>query len=192
MMGNKKNQLAKLTRPYFSGIFVRRRLFKQLDRGRKRPLLWISGPPGAGKTILISSYIQARKLACLWYQVDAGDVDAATFFHYLGLAASSRRSTLPALTPEYIPGLATFARRFFEQVFARLKSPGCVVFDNFNEAADAPVFQEVIRAGLEVVPKGINILIISRSEPPASFARFRAREAMELLGAEDLRLNSEE
>lgn len=45
------------------------------------------GPPGAGKTTLAASYLDSQKRPLLWYQLDEGDADAATFFHYLGLAA---------------------------------------------------------------------------------------------------------
>ena len=56
-----------------------------------------SAPPGAGKTTLASSYVDARELRHLWFQLDAGDADPATFFHYLGVAAGGR---LPHLTAE--------------------------------------------------------------------------------------------
>ena len=65
-------------------------------------------PPAQGKTTLASSYIQERKLPALWYQLDEGDGDIASFFHYLGLsvkaAAPRYRKPLPPLTPEYLPG----------------------------------------------------------------------------------------
>jgi len=71
---------AKITRPHPRRVLPRTRLFRQLDQGCKRPLIWVTGPPGAGKTTLVSSYLDARKRRCLWYQIDAGDADAATFF----------------------------------------------------------------------------------------------------------------
>lgn len=79
--------LAKTTRPRLSGTFPRTRLFRLLDQSRERPITWVQGPPGAGNTTLVASYVQARKLNCLWYQADAGDADIATFFYYLGSAA---------------------------------------------------------------------------------------------------------
>lgn len=79
--------IARIIRPRFADIYQRKKLFKLLDKSRGHPLLWITGPPGYGKTILVSSYIESRKLSCLWYQADAGDGDIATFFYYMGLAA---------------------------------------------------------------------------------------------------------
>src|SRR5215468_3238379 len=80
--------LAKTTRPTLAPTTVARpRLFRLLDRARRKPVTWVWGPPGAGKTTLVVSYLQARKVRTLWYQLDEGDADVATFFYYLGVAA---------------------------------------------------------------------------------------------------------
>ena len=75
----KQISIAKITKPSVSGIYERERLFLLLDDQRKKPLVWISAPAGSGKTTLISSYLDARKLASLWYLLDEGDADPATF-----------------------------------------------------------------------------------------------------------------
>src|SRR5262245_37239854 len=108
--------LAKTTRPSQAEILVRTRLVQRLDFARKKPVTWVWAPPGAGKTTLVASYIAARKTRGLWYQLDEGDADVATFFYYLGLAAPRRRRPLPLLTPEHRHhGVAIFARRFFRE-----------------------------------------------------------------------------
>ena len=79
--------ISKIAFPVFGGTFPRKRLFRVLDRARKRPIVWISGPAGCGKTTLASTYLFDRKVPCLWYQIDEGDNDVASFFYYMGLAA---------------------------------------------------------------------------------------------------------
>jgi ATP/maltotriose-dependent transcriptional regulator MalT len=51
-----------------------------LDRLRERPVVWVSAQPGAGKTTLLTSYLDSRKVKSLWYQLDPGDADCASFF----------------------------------------------------------------------------------------------------------------
>jgi len=119
--------LAKLTRPSPDGIFPRKRLFRLLDQARTRPVIFITSPPGSGKTSLAASYLKDRKLPCLWYQLDEADADPATFFYYMGLAARKAapryRNPLPLFTPEYALGVPTFTRRYFENLCSRLTPP---------------------------------------------------------------------
>lgn len=58
----KKATLAKLTRPKLHNVLARGRLFALLDQCLLRAVTWIRGPPGAGKTALAASYIDANKL----------------------------------------------------------------------------------------------------------------------------------
>src|SRR6185295_13913218 len=95
----------KTTRPSLSGILPRKRLFKLLDEARKSPAVWVSGQTGCGKTTIVASYPDHARIPSLWYQLDEGDADVATFFYYLGIAAGALESgdggALPLLTPEY-------------------------------------------------------------------------------------------
>jgi len=117
--------MAKVIRPILRRVFPRERLFKWFDGMRERPAIWVSGPPGCGKTTLVNSYLEARKIHCLWYQVEEGDTDVATFFYYLGQAerkaGGKKREPLPLLTSEYLPGLPTVTVRYFGSLYTRLK-----------------------------------------------------------------------
>lgn len=151
-------QPAKITRPRPRGVYPRMRLFEAIDAARDAPLVWIWGPPGAGKTTLAASYVEHSKPAVLWYQVDEGDADAASFFYYMGLAARRaaprRRKTLPLFTPEYALGLPTFTRRWFEQLYSWLKPPFVVVLDNYQLVAADSRVHAVVAGAVEVLPEG--------------------------------------
>lgn len=195
-MKQEQTSFAKVTRPIIKGVFPRSRLFDLLDRRRERPVIWVSGPPGCGKTTLVTSYLEARELPCLWYQIDEGDADPATFFYYMGFAAKKaaprKRKPLPLLTPEYLPGLPTFTLRYFENIYHRLKAPSLVVFDNYQEVPAESPFHELIRHGLSHIPESITVVLISRGEPRSALARMRANQLMEVIGWDELRLTLEE
>lgn len=189
--------LAKIARPQASGILQRERLFRILDQTLSSPSsLWITGPPGSGKTALVASYLESRRLRCIWYQVDDRDADVSTLFYYLGLAAHRqaprRRTRLPYLTPQYLPGLPAFARRYFEAFYARLKPPLVLVFDNCQEVPSDARFYEVLRESLGLAPSGICLVLISRTDPPLALSRPLANRAMTLLGREELRFSRPE
>src|SRR2546428_669514 len=184
--------LAKTIRPTLAAAVVRPRLFRQLDRARPRPVTWVWGPPGAGKTTLVASYLAARSVRSLWYQVDGGDADVATFFYYLSVAAPRRRRPLPILTPEYLQGLAIFVRRFFRDLYSRLKPPFALVFDNYQDAPANSLLHEVMREALAELPPMGRVIFISRSGPPPAFARFRSQRAIEILDWAQLRFTRRE
>jgi ATP/maltotriose-dependent transcriptional regulator MalT/two-component SAPR family response regulator len=193
---NRSASLAKTTRPSLSAIVPRSRLFGLLDRGRKSSIIWITGPPGSGKTTLVGSYLDSRKLNHIWYQLDAGDADVATFFYYMGLAVSEHESKekemLPLLAPEYQTDISTFTRRYSRELYQRLRSPFVLILDNYDEVPLQSNFHQIIADMLsEVPPKGC-VILISRREPAPSMARLRASGAMEVIGWNELQLTLNE
>ncbi|MDH4161172.1 MAG: hypothetical protein OEW15_00575 [Nitrospirota bacterium] len=187
--------IAKLSIPSTKGSVARTRLFKSLDEG-SRPVTWISGPAGSGKTTLIASYCAVRRLPTLWYRADAGDGDPATFFYYLGLAARKaaprRRKPLPLFTPEYFLGAAVFAQRYFEELFGRLPSRAAIVIDDYHTVAPDSPLHAMTAAGFGVLPEGIRVFVTSRSGPPEMLAGLRAQGRIDMLGWEDLKFTREE
>ena len=188
--------LAKLSRPRLFDAAPRERLFQLLDDAWQRTALWISSPAGAGKTTLVASYIEARKQPHLWYQLDAGDSDVATFFLHLSGAVSqiSRRKTrpLPLFTLEYQQNIAGFSRRFFRELCSQLSARTIVALDNYHEVDQDSAFHEAIFEALREVPRHVLIIIISREGPPKQFSRYRANQSLGVLGWDEIRLTEAE
>ena len=184
---------AKITRPTLSGPVQRERLFTLLDGRKNKPITWVSAPGGSGKSTLVASYLDARKLPCIWYQCDEGDADLATFFYYMGLAAKKAaprfRKPLPLLTSEYLAGIPVFTRRYFEQLYSRVTT---IVLDNYQDVPVDSPFHGMIATGFDAIREGVRILVISRSEPPTALARLQANDKIELLSNSDIRFTLEE
>jgi LuxR family transcriptional regulator, maltose regulon positive regulatory protein len=184
--------LAKTTRPSQAETLVRPRLVRRLDLARKKPVTWLWAPPGAGKTTLVASYLAARKTRGLWYQIDEGDADVATFFYYLGRAAPRGRRPLPLLTPEYRHGVVLFGRRFFRELYSRLKPPFTVVFDNYQDLPRYSVLHDVMAESVAEIPTAGRVVFISRSDPPPAFAGHRLQGHLDILDGSQLRFTPTE
>ncbi len=227
---------AKVTRPDIRSALKRNRVFSLLSSACKSPLVWIAAQGGSGKTTLVSSYLEFKKLPCLWYQMDESDSDPAAFFQYIKSAAeqmdSAAAKSLPLLTPEYVQGLNIFARRYLEGLFAILADrvcrektaqgqagkdeafleqgisdaakdlsgesrmdkpcPAYLVLDNYQQVSESSVLHRLLASGLEMVPREVKVIIISRYQPPAQYARLRANNLMSLLGWDEIRFTLEE
>jgi DNA-binding SARP family transcriptional activator len=191
-----ENTPAKITSPGISDLVPRKRLFELLDACFERPVTWISAPAGSGKTTLAASYLSVKKLPHIWYRVDEGDCDIASFFYYMGLAAKraapGETDSLPLLAPEYMRGIPTFTLRYFENLYCRLKAPFVIVLDNYHHVPAGAQFHEVISKGLEVLTEGITFLILSREHPPPQLSRFRVGRNLSSVTAADIAFDLDE
>ena len=191
-MARKPLALAKITQPRLHDVLARTRLFDAIDGALQRPVVWLAAQPGAGKTTLAASWLQARKRPGIWYQMDDGDADVASFIYHLRLAAQAldeaAGAALPLLTPEYLADLRGFARRFFRELYAGLAPGSVLVFDNLQEVSADGALHRVLAEGIAQLPREHAWLVISRTEPPQAYAAALAADAIAVLDADALRL----
>ncbi|MDZ7832628.1 MAG: BTAD domain-containing putative transcriptional regulator [Desulfobacterales bacterium] len=195
-MERRPMSLAKISKPRLQRVLPRYRLFSLLDENRSFPAIWVSGPGGAGKTTLLASYLDHHQMPYLWYQIDEGDSDVATFFYYMQMAgqkiAPRLTSELPTLAPEYMGNISAFTKRFFEELLDRLKKPGVMVIDNYQDAYASSRLHEILRDALAVIPEQINLFILSRTDPPASLSRAQAGNILYKIDWPELRFQPDE
>ncbi|MFW5451794.1 MAG: BTAD domain-containing putative transcriptional regulator [Methylophagaceae bacterium] len=187
---------AKISQPKLSGIFPRTHLFNQLNAHQQQLAVWLSGPPGSGKTSLVSSYFDTQDTKMVWYQMDEGDADLATFFSYLGQSIKKstprKRGHIPVVTPEFEQKTTAFSRHFFRTVFALFSDNFVFVFDNYQDVGEQTELHQLLVIALEELPENGSIIFISRSHPPAEYSRLRANKQLSILDWEHLKLSQQE
>ena len=187
---------AKLTRPRLHAAVARTRLFSHLDGVRSRgQAAWVVGPPGSGKTTLVASWLDARKLQGIWYQLTADDADLASFFLYLTRAAQVGRVAklgLPRPTPDRLRDPSTYGRRFFRELYCRMPPSSVLVFDNYQELPVDSELLTILSNAISELPETMTLVVIGRADPPLDHARLLANGLLATIGWDDLRLTLDE
>ncbi|HHH36464.1 MAG TPA: hypothetical protein ENK48_06510 [Gammaproteobacteria bacterium] len=203
-MGHHGAGYAKITRPQILDVYPRRRLFRLLQEHLEQGSVWVQGPAGAGKTTLVSSYLDHHDVPCLWYHFDERDAEVGRFFHYLReaveAATEGQGPPLPALTPEYLLDLPTFARNFFECLYRRLDAAHAgpprgfctLVFDDYHLIDAASPLHAIMKIALSELAGDIRMILLSRQPMPQELALMHANRRLAVIGWDELRLLPDE
>ncbi|MBF0564749.1 MAG: hypothetical protein HQK89_05855 [Nitrospirae bacterium] len=192
--------LAKITAPRLHMVMERKRCFQIVDTALDKSVVWVSAPGGSGKTTLVASYLNSRKVHQLWYRIDERDIDVATFFQYIKqgvkMQTPTKPTALPDFTPDHFRDINSFTMMYFERIFEELKPPYVLVFDDYQDLPADSAFHEMLCKGLyllpEGIPEGVKIILISRGEPPPAYVRLLANGKINFVGWDEVRFTLDE
>ncbi|MGI9331003.1 MAG: BTAD domain-containing putative transcriptional regulator [Gammaproteobacteria bacterium] len=188
---------AKTTPPRLFRVLPRPNLFARLEPDNETLATWLHGPPGAGKTTLIRSYLKATpELPFVWYRIDEGDNDCARFFHHLGAGVERSMDvhelSLPVSELGVLGDPRAFSRHFFSRLLAQVEPPFAVVLDNYEQLGEESELHQVVLELLETLPETVQLWIISRQPPPLVFSRVVASGNLRVPAPASLRLSLDE
>jgi LuxR family maltose regulon positive regulatory protein len=155
----------------------RPRLLALLEAGTRGPLTVLAAPPGAGKTILLASWMMGGHPPgpVAWVTVDRGDRDPARFWAHVVAALRSSGAVPPDGLLAGLGQPAPDALQGFLAVLvnglAELPGPVVLVLDDLHEATGPTV------AGLQFLlrhaPPQLRLVVATRADPPLSLNRLR-------------------
>ena len=183
---------AKWGSPRITNAFVRQRLFQTLDGMTARQCTWLVAPGGYGKTYLLQSYLRTGRRSAIWYNLDEGDSDIATFFDDFSEALETAgHGPLLRLSPD-VQHLARFSQLYFQQLAEQLECPALLILDDYHRVAAESSLHEAIAAAIDHLPASIHLIVLSREAPPSAFARAQSHLKIGLIGADELALTGDE
>lgn len=185
-------------------LVPRTRLLTKLNGGLSPEirLTLISAPAGFGKTTLVSEWLQdlpdakgEDRRAHTWLTLDEADNDAIRFWRYVDAAlqiidprlGESIRPALSAPQPAPYRSLVTGIVDDILKVDARFT----LVLDDYHNINDETV-HEGVNYLIDHLPPLVQLLIITRADPPLQLARRRSRGELCEVRASDLRFTYEE
>jgi LuxR family maltose regulon positive regulatory protein len=177
--------------------FVRRpRLIRLAAGALSRPLLLITGPAGAGKSLLAAEWSAAaatrRAGLVAWYTAEPGDDAPGVFWPRLLEALRQAGLDVPADPAAAAPsGAVTSSAARLAAFLTASPRPVILIIDQFERAGGRDV-----AAGLDFLlahaAARLRLVLISRSEPLLALHRYRASGEIAEIRAADLAFRLEE
>jgi LuxR family transcriptional regulator, maltose regulon positive regulatory protein len=175
----------------------RQRLTEKMQIGLSQPgsLILLSGPAGFGKTTLLSQFTNQIKGPVAWVSLDESDNDPIRFWSYVVKVCQSGRAELGEsalgllLSSQQLP-VETVPSILINDLTG-LDCELVLVLDDYHV-----IHNEAIHTAftflLEHQPGKLHIVVSTRVDPPWPLARFRVRNQLVEVRAQDLRFTTEE
>jgi LuxR family transcriptional regulator, maltose regulon positive regulatory protein len=178
-------------------LVLRPRLINQLEEGgvQRNRLTLVSAKAGSGKTTLVSEWLQQKQQFAAWLSLDASDNDPHRFISYLAAALDELGITvgkgiLNQLERLQLPQFEALLTEIIENITGN-PVPIIIVLDDYHTIQNEWI-HKAIEFLIEYQPAGLQLICITRIDPPFPLAQLRARSQLAEIRDNDLRFNSEE
>jgi LuxR family maltose regulon positive regulatory protein len=176
---------------------VSRRELLELCVGPPRKLTLIRAPAGWGKSTLLADWhaLESETRPFAWVALDPDDNDPVRFWTYViqalrTLDPSPGELSLPMLRAPRISVIEDVLPALCNELTA-LPDPVVLVLDDYHLITN-PEVDEALSFFLEHLPRTVELVLSSRSEPALPLARLRARGELVEIDAQQLRFSEEE
>jgi LuxR family maltose regulon positive regulatory protein len=205
MSTSTSTEVAEATRPLIQSKLeppvprqrVSRRELLELCAGEPRKLTLIRAPAGWGKSTLLADWHafenEARPFA--WVALDDDDNDPVRFWTYVihalrTLDLKAGEVSLPMLRAPRVSVVEDVLPALCNELTA-LPQEVVLVLDDYHLVQN-PEIDEGLSYLLEHVPRTLELVLASRSEPALPLARLRARGELAEIDAQQLRFSDDE
>ncbi len=183
--------------PVPAGFVARPQLLERLDEALNHRLTLVSAPAGAGKTTLVSAWVQsARKKGAAfgWLSLDSNDNELGRFLEYLAACLEEGGtvidiSVLPTGQEEQVQVENTLAE--FIRALMDLKREVILVLDDYHLIQNKQV-HAALQYFLDHAPLHLHLVLLTRSDPPLELARLRVAGQLGEVRMEQLRFSVQE
>lgn len=178
-----------------SNLIPRTRLLQRLQASEYRRLVLVTAPAGYGKTTLVLDWLQQRGEPIAWYAIDRTDNDPQQFMLYLVHALQQVDS---GLGTSLMHGLQSPQPPDTFSAMTQLLNDSVVsgrsivlVLDDLHLIEHEAIWQAVSLM-IEQQPATLQLIVITREDPPLPLARLRGRANLLEVRTDDLQFSLDE
>jgi LuxR family transcriptional regulator, maltose regulon positive regulatory protein len=174
--------------PLEDWVIARPRLSNRLSQGTKGPLTVVSGPPGAGKTIALTSWAAEKCLhgPVAWLSWDSGDHVPGVFWRNVADALGHVDIAVPSSADGGVAFITDLAAQF-----AGRSSPAVLVLDDFQPEPGSPILDGFAYLIRHARP-GLRLVLVGRVDPPLALHRYRLTNELCEIRAPELAFSEQE
>lgn len=186
----------KLLVPHLPEIHIKRSgLVSSIEASLNDKVVIVTAPPGYGKTTLMGEVVSEISYPVVWYQLDEGDNDPATFMAYLleGLhrqlpeVAAGVRDLL--YSGESIPAVQLLV--LLINALLDNQQGWLLILDDYQVITN-PAVHQLTTSLVENRPECLQMMLSSRVMPPLPLPRWRARNLLMEIRSDKLRFSADE
>jgi LuxR family maltose regulon positive regulatory protein len=172
---------------------LRPELVARIREGIQSRLTVVSAPAGFGKTTLLSEWLgeeALREHRPAWVSLDPSDNEPLVFWTYVVAALRRAVPGLDLAAPAGDRPLAATVTDIINAV-AAAGAETLLVLDDYH-VVQTQAIHDSLELLLDRMPARMHVVLASRSDPPLSLSRLRARGELTELRAADLRFSREQ
>ncbi len=174
-------------------LVVRRTAARVLATPAEHAVVLVTGPPGYGKTTLLTQWAASDARPVAWVTLEDSDNDPGVLLAYLLLALDRVHPVDPAVAA----ALRTGGTAVFSSALPRLgrslmgMPPIVLMLDDLHRLTD-PVCLDVLAMLLRHLPPGSQLVLAARGRPALPWGRLRAQGRLRQVGILELTLSLDE
>lgn len=181
----------KLFRPKPSPDFISRRdLFERLAKAARHSLTLISAPAGYGKSVTVSGWLENSGRSSTWLSLTPYDDTPVAFLSYIVAALEKPFPASCSEIAKYIASAQDYSleriSELFLAVFQKLEVEIILVLDDVGSIHHPFIFEVLDQLVLNC-PENLQLVMITRRDPPLSLQNYRLAGLITELRQADLK-----
>ncbi|MGN6576188.1 MAG: LuxR C-terminal-related transcriptional regulator [Nocardioides sp.] len=177
-----------------SALVPRLRLVERVEEGAEKGIVLVSGPAGAGKTMLLASWAEQRHPTAAWLSIEPEDADPVRFWIRVLEALQASPAVSPSSSLGTLRPPPVLDRRFASRLLAACNEqprPLTLVLDDLHLLIGSPTMDALAEATRRGLGK-LHLVVSTRADPPLPVQRLRLAGRVTELRAADLAFDRSE